>query len=59
MEENILQHFQQTISRHKDTLQDWLKSDEGNHGVHLGDTSVKEVLNVVSEFKELQQNISL
>jgi sigma-B regulation protein RsbU (phosphoserine phosphatase) len=57
MEEKILQNFQQTISQHKDTLQDWLNSEGADKEVSLGNASLEGVLNVVSEFKELLEKI--
>lgn len=57
MEEKTLQYFHQTISQHKETLQDWLNSETESKDIHLGGGSVKEVLNVVSEFKELLEKI--
>jgi serine phosphatase RsbU (regulator of sigma subunit) len=57
MEEKILKNFQQSISQHKDTLHEWLNNEKSNKDVHLGDSSVKDVLNIVSEFKDLLEKI--
>jgi serine phosphatase RsbU (regulator of sigma subunit) len=57
MEQKSLQYFHQTISQHKETLQGWLDSEKGNKDIYLGNASVKEVLSVVSEFKELLEKI--
>ena len=57
MEQKILQQFQETISHHRDILQDWINSDKTNKEVYLGGASVKDVLSVVSEFKELLERV--
>jgi serine phosphatase RsbU (regulator of sigma subunit) len=57
MEEKILQQFHQSIAEHRDILQNWLSSDKADKDVHLGDASVKDVLNVISEFKDLLEKI--
>jgi sigma-B regulation protein RsbU (phosphoserine phosphatase) len=57
MEVKNLQHFHQTISQHKDTLQEWLKSERSEKEIYLGDASLRDVLNIVSEFKELLEKI--
>jgi len=57
MEEKLLEHFQQSISQHKDNLQNWLNSNTTNKDVHLGYSNVKDVLNIVTEFKGLLEKI--
>lgn len=57
MEEKVLHHFHQTISEHKDVLQTWINSDSSNKEMYLANASVKEVLDLVSEFKDLLEQI--
>ena len=57
MDEKILQHFHQSISQHRDVLKTWLNSDNASKDIHLGNSSIKDVMSIVSEFKELLEKI--
>ena len=57
MEEKILQQFHQSISDHRNLLQKWINSDKARVSPVIGDASVKEVLDVITELKQLLEQI--
>ena len=52
MEDKVLEKFRSSLVNHRDELIQWINDSGGEKDIHLGGTSVNEVLKVVSELKE-------
>ncbi len=52
MEKRIVNQFRRFITEHRDNLLTWLKSDSRHKDIHLGDASMEEVTQVVSQHEE-------
>jgi sigma-B regulation protein RsbU (phosphoserine phosphatase) len=57
MNEDQLNTFHDKISQHRDELLKWLNSDSEYKQIHIGNSKVREVLDVVSELKDVLEKI--
>lgn len=57
MNDEQINIFQDNISQHRDELLKWLNSDSDDKNIHLGTSKVSEVLQIVSELKDVLEKI--
>ncbi len=58
MNKKILNHFNQTLTLHRNTLLNWLNTDPAKKNVCLGSAGEKEVWQVISDLKNVLENIN-
>jgi sigma-B regulation protein RsbU (phosphoserine phosphatase) len=57
LEDKVLEKFRSSLANHRDELIQWINDSGGQKDVHLGGTSVNDVLKVISELKETLEKI--
>ena len=57
MDSNVLDRFRSSLTQHRDELLTWLDSGLSQQDIHLGNTPVKDVLQVVSQLKDALERL--
>jgi len=58
MDSNLLERFRSSLTQHRDEVLAWLDSEQSQQKVHLGNTPVKDVLQVVSQLKDALERLN-
>jgi sigma-B regulation protein RsbU (phosphoserine phosphatase) len=57
MDSESLNHFHESISRHRDALLEWMNSNAKRKNIHSGSAEIKDVLHTISELKDVLEKI--
>ena len=58
MDSNVLERFHSSLTQHRDELLTWLDSGQMHHEVHLGNSPLQDVLQVVSQLKDALERLN-
>jgi sigma-B regulation protein RsbU (phosphoserine phosphatase) len=58
MDSNVLDRFRSSLTQHRDELLSWLDSGLSQQDIHLGNTPVQDVLQVVSQLKDALERLN-
>ncbi len=57
MDDTTLERFRHTLTKHRDTLLEWINTDSKHKDVHLGGANSKDVFQVITELKDALKRI--
>ncbi len=57
MDDTTLERFRHTLTKHRDTLLEWINTDSHHKDVHLGGANSKDVFQVITELKDALKRI--
>jgi len=57
MDNITLDRFRHALTKHRDTLLEWINTDSPHKDVHLGSANLKDVFQVISELKDALERI--